>query len=332
MAKTAIYICDCMGQISDPIDTASLEVLAHELDPKAEVHRVGTLCTSEDLRRLEEELRSSNAERLLVAACSPRTSLKLPEQRLMAAARAGGVDPCLVEVANIREQCAWIHPDDRPGATAKARDMLRMAHARLGGAAPSSPAVTLQRRALVLGGGPAGLAAAKHLARAEVPVTLVEQQAHIGGGVCQLAFMFQTEAWPATCKGTCVGPVQAAEALFDERIELLTGAELQRIDKQEGNFMATVRLSPRFVDVDRCIACGQCTAACPVEVHNPFELEREVMRKAIDKAFVRAVPDAVELLPEHCPDGCAVCAGVCPTDAIDLQALPQTLERAESFW
>jgi heterodisulfide reductase subunit A2 len=328
MAKTAIYICDCMGQISDPIDTASLEALARELEPDAHVQRVGTLCTSEDLQRLQQELREQGVERLLVAACSPRTSLKLPEQRLMAVARAGGVDPCLVEVANIREQCAWIHPDDRSGATAKARDMLRMTHARLSGAVESSPGVPVQRRALVLGGGPAGLAAAKHLARADVPVTLVEQQAHIGGGVCQLAFMFQTEAWPATCKGTCVGPVQAAEALFDERIELLTGAELQRIDKEQGNFTATVRLSPRFVDVDRCISCGQCTAACPVELDNTFELERGVKRKAIDKAFVRAVPDAVELLPEHCPDGCVACAEVCPNGAIDLQAAPQTLERA----
>jgi heterodisulfide reductase subunit A len=328
MSKTAIYICDCAGQISDHVDTASLEALARDgLGRPVIVRRVSTLCQEADLRRLAAELRAAGAERLLVAACSPRMSLKLPEQRLLAAAREGGLDPCLVEVANLREQCAWIHPDDREAATRKARDMLRMAHARLAGTGPSITAVPVQRRALVVGGGPAGLAAAKHLARAEVPVTLVEQQPHLGGGVCQLAFMFQTEGWPATCEGSCVGPVQATEALFDPRIELLTSAEVERLDRVDGNFRATLRLAPRYVDVDRCVACGSCTRVCPVELDNPFDLGLR-RRRVIDKAFVRAVPDAHHLLRERCPAQCELCAEACPTGAIELQAAEQRVERA----
>ena len=332
MAKTAIYICDCMGQISDPIDTASLEALAHELEPQAHVRRVGTLCTTEDLQRLQQELREQGVERLLVAGCSPRTSLKLPEQRLMAVARAGGVDPCLVEVANIREQCAWIHPDDRPGATAKARDILRMAHARLCGAAESAP------------GGPAAAPRAgagrrsrwprrrpSTWPRADVPVTLVEQQAYIGGGRLPAA---RSCSRPRPGRRSARGPAWARcrppRRCSTSDIELLTGAECSASTSAEGNFHghgaaqpALRRRRPLHLlrPVRRRLSGG---GAKPLRAR----ARRRRARPSTRRSSARC-PTRWSCCRSTAPTAAATASEVCPTEAIDLQArAATTLERA----
>jgi heterodisulfide reductase subunit A len=324
-SRTAIYICDCAGLISDHVDTDSLEILAGELANVVLVRRVPTLCTQQDLDGLAAQLQEAEIDRLLVAACSPRMSLKLPEERLMAVARQGGLDPCLVEVANIREQCAWVHRGNLEGASRKARDMLRMAHARLVCAVPSAEAVEVERSVLVVGGGAAGLATARHLARSGIEAVVVERDAYVGGALCQLAFIFQTESWPATCKGTCIGPVQANPVLFDPRVQIHTSARVERLEKRDGNFSVTIHEEPRYVDVDRCISCGLCAEVCPEEADNEFELGRS-KRKAISKPWVRAVPDAYSIVEEACTK-CGECPKVCPTSAIDLEATERQIER-----
>ena len=323
MAGTAIFICDCMGLVSDHLDTGSLEALARELDGVTHVRRAGKLCGSDDLEQLVVELRESAVDRLLFAGCSPRMSLRLPEDRLVATAVRAGLDPAMVEIANIRELCAWLHREDPGGASASARDLLRMAHARIQRASGSADPVPLEQRVLVVGGGPAGLAATRDLVRAGVPVVLAERDAYVGGTLCQLPLMFQTEAWPSVCESSCVGPVQAAEALFDPLVTLHTGALVRGVAKDAGNFEATLELAPEFVSEDRCISCGKCEEVCPEEIANPFECGHGT-RKAIGKASERSVPDRYTLVDEACTR-CGECLEVCPTGAIDLDARPRTV-------
>jgi len=199
MTSTAVYICDCMGMVSDYVDTGSLEEVAGSLADVTLVKRVGKLCGAADLAGLERELKDSGVQRLLFAGCSPRMSLKLPEERLVETARSAGLDPCFVEYANIREQGAWLHREDREVASAVARDLLRMAHARLGAADPSAAPVPLDLSVLVIGAGPAGLAAARDLSRAGVDAVVVEKQEYLGGKLCQIPIMFQNESWPSIC-------------------------------------------------------------------------------------------------------------------------------------
>lgn len=326
MGRVAIYICDCMGLVSDHVDTAALEELARHLEGVVLVRRTGLLCGRNELRALGEELGESGISHLLFAGCSPRMSLKLPEERLVAAAADGGVDPALVEVANIREQCAWIHSGDREGASRKARDLLRMAHARLRAAEASPAAPQLKRRVLVVGAGPAGLAAARDLAAAGIESVLVERNPHVGGTACQLPFVFQTECWPSTCETSCVVPQLAQQALLSPLVQLHTSARIDHIVKREGNFRVVMERGPRYVDPDRCIACGKCEDVCPVEVDDPFGVGPP-RRKAIAKSFTRAVPDAHTLLREACPPSCEACAEACPTDAINLKAQDEHIER-----
>ena len=324
MAKTAVYVCDCAGLVSDHVDTSSLEQLANTLDDVALVRRVEQLCHKAGLEALGQDLRQAGVERLLFAGCSPRMSLKLPEEVLAAVAHEAGLDPCRVEVANIREQGAWVHRGDHEVASAAARDELRMAHARLAGGDPSAEPVPLSRRVLVVGGGPAGLAAARDLALAGTDAVLVERLPYLGGKLCQVPHMFQTAAWPSTCHNSCIGPVHAREALHNPRVALHMSAEVTALRKHRGNFHATVRCAPRWVDPDRCISCGQCEQACPEQAPDPFELGHAT-RKAIAKPFPRAVPDSVSILEQACTF-CGDCTEVCPTGAIDLQAQPTVVQ------
>lgn len=319
MSRVAIYVCDCMGLVSDDVDTESVERLARTLEGAVLVQRVGMLCSRARLDVLADELRESRIGRLIFVGCSPRMSLKLPEELLIATAEQGGVDPSLVEVANIREQCAWIHRGaGREAASAKARDLLRMAHARLMAGEPSLEPVRIANRALVIGAGPAGLSAAKDLAVAGVETVLVERASHVGGVVCQLPFMFQTECWPSTCENSCVGPVQAQRTLLEPLVQLHTSARVEQVVKRDGNFCAEIERAPRFVDADLCITCDRCTQACPVQVDG---------HKAIDRPFPRAMPPSYTLFWEACTL-CGECAPVCPTDAIDLRAGPTRIERS----
>ncbi|MFZ5994910.1 MAG: hydrogenase iron-sulfur subunit [Thermodesulfobacteriota bacterium] len=324
--RIGVWICDCQGRVSTNVDTVSLVERAREMDGVVTVRRVDALCNTEELARLRAELKENNINRFLFAGCSARSSLRFPEQQISAVLESTEIDKAMFEVANIREQCAWVH-DDRKAATAKALDVLRMAYVRLKLDTPRAPATKIVPRSLVIGGGPAGLQTAQDLAVLGQQVTLVEQASYLGGRMCQIPFLFQTENWPGRCVSTCVGPVQAAGSMFHPNVECLTSSEVADIERVDGNFRARLRLGARFVDAEKCISCGKCAEVCPEEIESEFD-EGLFSRKAIDKDFPRAVPDAYNILERACTM-CGKCVEVCPAGAINLAA--QAEEKEEDF-
>ena len=214
--RIGIHICDCQGLVSDHLDTARVEQAAGQLEGVVHVARTDQLCAPAQLAELERNMRAGGVQRLLFAGCSARSSLKFPEERLSAILQRLGIDKALLEVANLREQCAWLHKDQE-AATRKGMDQLRMAHARLRYDQACLSPTPVERRSLVVGGGPAGLQAAKSLASTGLPVTLVEQASYLGGRLCQMGFLFQCESWQSYCRSECVGPVQAKDIVLDAR-------------------------------------------------------------------------------------------------------------------
>jgi heterodisulfide reductase subunit A len=318
-SRIGVFICDCKGQVSDFIDTARLGELAKTLEDVVFVERQDFLCGREDLRLAGKRLREENCDRMLFAGCSPRSSLKFPEERIAREMRDAGLRPEFLEVANIREQCGWQHPD-REAATRKAMDLIRMAHARLTLDEPALDAVPVARRALVVGAGSAGLQTAKDLAAAGIAVTLAERSPWIGGRLCQLSRVFQSEAWPSVCDSSCVGPVQAKGIVLSEGIRTLTQTEVVGAERVNGMFRVTLRSDPPFVNPDLCVPCGKCSDVCPEETPRRYDHGMS-RRKAIDKEFERALPDVYTILPDACTR-CGDCVPVCPTHAIDLDAQP----------
>jgi heterodisulfide reductase subunit A len=321
--RIGAWICDCKGQISDKIDTRRLEEETKKLPNVVFVKRVGLLCTKEEIARLTAELIDTDADRLLFIGCSARSSLRFPEQQIVNTLKHANIDEALFETANVREQCAWIH---EPGeaATSKALDVIKMAHARLMLDVPRGPAVKIVEKSLVVGGGPAGLAVAKDLAGVGKEVTIVERGTYLGGRLCQIPFLFQTENWPGRCVSICVGPVQASGAVLNPLIDAYTQSSVERVGKVDGNFRARIKVGAPYVDPQICISCGKCAEVCPEDATSDFN-EGLFVRKAIDKDFPRAVPDVYNILDAFCTK-CGKCVDVCPTDAIDLEARPEIRE------
>lgn len=317
-SRIGVFVCDCKGLVSDHLDTGRLAEVAAGLDGVAFVRRVGMLCGPGDVADAVRELRDAGADRLLVAGCSPRSSLKFPEERIERELAAAGLDPGLHEVANVREQCAWAVPD-RAAATRKAIDTLRMAHARLVHDEAAPAPVPVPKTALVVGGGVAGLRAAEDLAAAGVDVTIVERNPYLGGRLCQLPRIFQSEGWPSVCDSKCVGPVSAKEVMLAPRVRALVSTTVEAATKRDGAFEVSLRSAPAFVDPELCISCGECSKVCPETAPRRFD-EGLSLRKAIDKEFERALPDTYGILADACTL-CGDCVPVCPTKAIDLEAV-----------
>ncbi len=321
--KIGVWICDCEGKISDKLDLDVLTSKAKDLENVTLVKRVGNLCSGKGLSELKKTIKENDVDRVLFAGCSARSSLKFSEELIAQILDEVGIDSALFEVANIREQNAWLH-DDKDGATRKAIDLLRMAHARLKSDQPKLPPVKIVKKALVVGGGSTGIQAASDLAETGQAVTLVERAPYLGGQMCQVNFLFQSEGWPSYCLNECVGPVHSKKVAFNSEIDLLTNSEILNIEKKNGNFRVQIRKAPIFVDPEKCISCGFCAEVCPEETDNAFNFGF-TKRKAIDKDFERAVPDTYYIIEEACTE-CGKCVDVCPTDAVNLKAEPEMIE------
>jgi heterodisulfide reductase subunit A len=320
--RIGVFVCDCKGLISDHVDNERLAKEAAALPDVTLVERVALLCSEKSLDAALHRFKKAGCDRLLLAGCSPRSSLKFPEERIARMMQSLRFHPELFEVANIREQCAWQHPD-KAAATRKAVDLLRMAHARLESAEPAPEPVPIVKRALVVGGGPAGLQAAKDLAAMGVEVTVTERNPWIGGRLCQLPRIFQTEGWPSICDSACVGPFQAKGVVLGDGIKVRTQTEVRAAEKKEGMFRVTLLSDPAYVNEELCISCGACAEICPEETVRRFD-QGLTKRKAIDKEFERALPDFYAILPDACTR-CGDCVPACPTGAINLDAEPKSI-------
>ena len=157
---------------------------------------------------------------------------------------------------------------------------------------------------LVCGAGVAGIQASLDLSAAGFRVYLVEQSSSIGGGMARLDKTFPT----GDC-ATCIISPKLVECARDLNVEILTMADIVKLEGEAGNFKATVRRRPRYVDLDKCTACGDCTEVCPVEMPNRFDAGLAT-RKAIDRTYAQATPNVFSIIKRER----AACSSGCPID------------------
>ena len=321
--KIGAVICDCQGELSAKIDMPLLESHVRDLESVEHVMHVPALCSEGYLTEVFESFVQNDVQAVLFLACSPRSSLKFPQQRIHSLLNLYGFDPSMFEAVNLREQVAWMY-ERGEASFSRALDQVGMAHASLLHSVPSQPDVDLERKVLVAGAGPAGLEAARSMAQAGIRATIVEKNAYLGGRLPQIRILFQSETWNGKCLSQCVGPVHANNTISEPSVAAYVNSAIEKIEKRNGNFLAKITKAPEYVDPDKCISCGKCAEVCPETTASGFE-EGLYTRKAIDKDFPMAVPDTYNIIKSACTE-CGECVAVCPADAIDLNASEQTFE------
>ena len=236
-----------------------------------------------------------------------------------------GLNPYMVEIANIREQCSWIHKD-KAEATKKAIILGRAAIAKVMLNAPLQAGTSpVKKRALVIGGGIAGIQTALDIADAGFEVDIVEKKPTIGGKMTQI-----DKTFPTLDCAACILTPKMVDCAQNEKIHIYAYSEVAAVKGFVGNFKVTIRKKARFVDTTKCTGCGLCTEKCPQKkVPNEFNLGLDT-RRAIYIPFAQAVPKVATIDPDYCnmlqKGKCGVCARVCSAGAIDYTQKDELIE------
>ncbi|MFH1103379.1 MAG: FAD-dependent oxidoreductase [Actinomycetota bacterium] len=295
--RVGVYVCHCGFNISATVDVAAVREVA-EGRPNVVVARdYEFMCSNAGQDLIKQDIQENGVNRVVVAACSPL----MHEPTFRAAAEEAGLNPYLVQIANIREQCAWVHPDREP-ATAKAAGLVNAAIARVALHQPLQAAhADVNPATLIVGGGIAGIQAALEITESGSEVYLVERQSTIGGMMARF-----DKTFPTLDCAACILTPKMVGANRRTNLHLMTMSEVEAVEGFVGNFEVSVRKHARYVTPE-CTSCGDCVKVCPVSAPDPFN-EYLTERTAIHKTFPQAIPSTYAIDRQ----GRSPCMEACP--------------------
>ncbi|MDO4739297.1 MAG: CoB--CoM heterodisulfide reductase iron-sulfur subunit A family protein [Eubacteriales bacterium] len=321
MQRIGVFVCWCGSNIAATVDVREVARAAAKEPGVVFSAEYPYMCSESGQNMVKEAIREHALTGVVICSCSPR----MHEATFRKAAQDAGLNPYMVEIANIREQCSWVHKDMREG-TEKAVLLMRAAIAKVTLNAPlTAGSLPVTKRALVIGGGIAGIQAALDIADAGFEVDIVEKQPTIGGKMAQL-----DKTFPTLDCAACILSPKMVEAAQHERIRIYSYSEVTEVKGFVGNFKATIRRRARYVNEAKCTGCGLCAEKCPTKgIPNEFNLGMDE-RRAVYIPFAQAVPKVAVIDAEHClklqSGKCGLCERVCAAGAIDYQAKAEYLQ------
>ncbi len=321
MQRIGVFDCHCGTNIAATVDVARVAETLSKENCVVYSKDYQYMCSESGQNMIKDAIRDYKLTGIVVCSCSPR----MHEATFRKTAQAAGINPYMVEIANIREQCSWIHKDKEEG-TEKAIILGRAAIAKVLLNAPLTAGESpVTKRALVIGGGIAGIQTALDIAEAGFEVDIVEKKSTIGGKMTQI-----DKTFPTLDCAACILTPKMVDCAQNEKIKIYSYSEIEAVSGFVGNFSVKIRRKARYVDETKCTGCGLCTEKCPVKkVPNEFNLGMD-NRRAIYIPFAQAVPKVATIDPDHCnmlKNGkCGVCAKVCTAGAINYQQTDEIVE------
>ncbi len=315
MSRIGVFVCQCGNNIASTVNTKKV---ADEMAKIPGVVYTGDykfMCSSPGQEMLKEVVKEHKLDGVIVSACSPH----MHEKTFRKACESAGLNPFRCEITNIREQCSWVHHDKtKEVGTIKSIDLTRMTIERLKRNRPLEKInIPIKKKALVIGGGIAGIQAALDIAEGGREVVLVEKEPSIGGNMARLS-----ETFPTMDCSQCILTPKMVEAELHENITIHTWSEIERVDGYIGNFTVQIRKKAKYVNEDLCTGCGECIEKCPFKADSEFEMALN-KRKVIYTPFPQSVPNIPVIDASNCPkiqkDKCGACAIVCGPKAIDFK-------------
>jgi len=235
--RIGVFICNCGTNIGGIADVPAIAEYARTLPHVVRVEENLFTCSQDTQDRMIEMIKESGLNRIVVAACTPRTHEPLFQETV----RNAGLNPYLFEMANIRNQCTWVHSASREEATEKSKDLVRMAVARAALLEPISElSVDVSKSALVVGGGVAGMTAALSLADQDYSTTIVEKSKDLGGAAKDIGTTWRGLDVGAYLK-ELIGRVE-----HHPKIRALREADIVEASGFVGNFVTTVSAGGRM--------------------------------------------------------------------------------------
>ena len=321
MQRIGVFVCHCGTNIAGTIDVKAVAE-AIKTEPGVVFSTdYQYMCSQAGQDMIKNAVSENKLTGIVVCSCSPR----MHEATFRKTAAAAGLNPYMVEIANIREQCSWVHKE-MPVGTEKAIILAKAAVAKVNLNAPLTPGESaVTKRALVIGGGIAGIQTALDIADAGFPVDIVETKPTIGGKMAQL-----DKTFPTLDCAACILTPKMVDVAQNDKIRIFSYSEVVDVKGFVGNFDVTIKRKARYVKEDICTGCGACTEKCPQKkVPNEFNMGMDT-RRAIYIPFAQAVPKVATIDANYCTmlktGKCGVCSKVCTAGAIDYKAKDEFVE------
>lgn len=300
--RIGVYICHCGLNIAGTVNVEDVAKYTATLPNVVVSRHYRYMCSDPGQDLIRSDIKHLALNRVVVASCSPR----MHELTFRKTVESGGLNPYLYEHANIREQCSWVH-DDRKLATNKAKDLVRAAVMRVHHHEPLViREVPLNPNVLVIGGGIAGMQASLDIANGQKKVYLVEREPSIGGRMAQLDRTFPT----LDC-AECILTPKMSDVGHHPFIELLAYSEVEEVSGSIGDFKVKVRKKARYVDVDKCVGCGDCEEKCPRRTGSEYEMGLAERGMAYIP-FPQAIPNVATIDRREERPCKAACKEACP--------------------
>ncbi|MFX1451743.1 MAG: FAD-dependent oxidoreductase [Promethearchaeota archaeon] len=317
ISRVGVIICNCNTEISKAINLDLLENYINKLKNVVSVKVFTNLCQIKNFDKIYKWVKENFLNKIVIAACSPKTHLHLFERIFQDV-----IDRANIEIANIREQCAWVHyyiPNskviDPLIVLDKAKLLIEAAIERvILQREVKIKRVEIEKSCAIIGGGIAGMTLALNLARSGIKICLIEKSPTLGGKVARWNRIYKM----GDCS-ICFISELITELVKEKNVTIYTNTEIDNVSGEVGNFTINLIKKPRYVDEKKCTGCYQCIEVCSIKKPDQYEFGLK-NRKLIYIPFIHSFP-YVPLIDEidikNCLN-CRICERACVNKAIDL--------------